>query len=298
MRTALIGFGKMGRNHYRVLKGIPGIELIAVCDPFLDEDIEEKLYNNIDALLKGETIDAAIICAPTNLHKDIAIKCIENNIHILIEKPIATTAQEGHEIKEAAKSKNVKAVVGHVERFNPVVSSLMNELRDKDILSINITRIGPFPPRMNDIGILVDLSVHDIDLIRILTNKSEFVKSSVMKSLKISDAKPDNAILAFTLDKEIVASITTNWLTPFKKRTIEVATKESYFEANLITQELVEYSSFQINNSYVVRECFVKKGEPLLNELSAFKNYINDGDMSLLATLDDGIYPLDIIGSN
>jgi len=135
---------------------------------------------------------------------------------------------------------------------------LKNEIKDKEIYSINITRVGPFPPRIADVGILTDLAVHDIDLIRFITKK-EIVDTSIYKSQKIHDHYEDNAILTFKLEDDIIVLITINWLTTYKKRKIKVACKEAYYEANLLSQELVEYLNFKINNSFVVRECFVKK---------------------------------------
>ncbi|HAR62771.1 MAG TPA: gfo/Idh/MocA family oxidoreductase [Candidatus Margulisbacteria bacterium] len=294
MNIALIGYGIMGKHHYRVLKSMPEITLIAVCDPIITETLEENTYCDIDDLLAKETIDAAIISVPTYLHKEIAVKLIKRNIHILIEKPLASNPSQGTAIKEAMSSHNAKVIVGHIERFNPVIVQLKKEIQGKDIFSINITRVGPFPPRIADVGVLTDLAVHDIDLIRHLTQK-RIEKVNIFKSITNHSRCEDNAIISLKLENDIIATITTNWLTPFKKRMVEVATSEAYYEANLMTQELLEYSSFQLNNSYVVRSCPVIKGEPLVKELQAFINYIKYGQVSDLATVDDGLCTLEVI---
>lgn len=192
---------------------------------------------------------------------------------------------------------DARIAVGHVERFNPVVNSLINELEGKDLYSIQITRVGPFPPRIADVGVLTDLSVHDIDLIRYIS-KREIIGSSVFKSRKVANHHEDNAILSFSLENDVVAGINTNWLTPFKKRTIEVATAEAYYEANLMTQELVEYSSYKMNNSFIHRDCYVPKAEPLLSELIAFFNFVRSGEAGQLANAADGLRPLEIIESS
>ncbi len=175
-----------------------------------------------------------------------------------------------------------------------MVQALKNEIKNKEIYSINITRIGPFPPRIADVGILTDLSVHDIDLIRFISQKS-ISKKSIFKSKKIHNHHEDNAILSFAMENDIVASITTNWLTPFKKRKVEVACKEAYYEADLMTQELLEYSNFKVNNSFVIRNCFVKKSEPLFDELSSFINYIKTGQKPISATIEDSIETLQTV---
>ncbi len=297
MRTALIGFGNMGKNHYRLLKALPAVELIAVCDPRINASLEEKTFTDIDSMLRQNDIEAAVICVPTSLHKEIALKCIEHKINILIEKPLASNVTDGLEIKHSVEQYGIRAAVGHVERFNPVISSLKRELKGKRIYSINIARVGPFPPRVKDVGILVDLSVHDIDLIRFITDKEKIVESRIFKSdhSKCSNQYEDNAIISVRLQNGIIASITTNWLTPFKKRVIEVATDTAYYEANLMTQELKEYSEYQADNSFVVRYCKVRKGEPLLRELESFVDYVKTGRMRNLADIEDGLKTLEII---
>jgi len=292
-KIALIGLGSMGKNHYRVLKSLSGVKVVALCDIEKKDSYEEPFYHSVDKMLESETIDAAIIVVPTFLHKEIALKCLDKGVDIFIEKPVASTIEDALEIERVAKSKDLKVCVGYIERFNPVVEALKNELKDRDIYSIGITRVGPFPPRIADVGILTDLAVHDIDLIRFITGR-EIMKKAIFKSQKINFHHEDNAILSFQLQDDIVASITTNWLTPFRKRKIEVATKKGYFEADLMGQDLVEYSEYKTNNSYVIRNCFVQKEEPLVRELRAFLRYLKTGDRSGLSSVKDSIITLEI----
>jgi UDP-N-acetylglucosamine 3-dehydrogenase len=294
MRIAIVGLGSMGRNHYRIAKKIPEIKLAALCDPQTSDEYPEPLFQDVDEMLLKTKLDAAIICVPTFLHHPIALKFIEKGIHILIEKPVASTAAQGRELMELAKEKDVRIAVGHVERFNPVVNSLITELEGKDLFSIQITRVGPFPPRIADVGVLTDLSVHDIDLIRYISGR-EIIASRIFKSRKLVGHHEDNAILSFSLEREVVAGITTNWLTPFKKRKVEVATAEAYYEADLMTQSLVEYSSYKLNNSFIHRDCYVPKAEPLLSEVKAFMEYAQTGNPGRLATVADGIRTLEVI---
>ncbi len=292
-KVALIGLGSMGRNHYRILKSIGGFELVAICDVVKNGDYEEPFYSSVDKMLESEDIDACVIVVPTFLHKEVAIKCLEKGKDIFIEKPVASTVQEANEILEVANRVNAKVAVGYIERFNPVVEALKDELRETEIYSIGITRVGPFPPRIADVGILTDLSVHDIDLIRYITGR-EIVKTNIYRSRKIHNHHEDNAMLSFKLEHDVVASITTNWLTPFRKRTIEVATKDAYYEADLMAQDLTEYSEYQKNNSYVIRKCMVKKEEPLLREQLAFLNFLTSGNRGGLSTIKDSIITLEI----
>lgn len=293
VKVALIGLGSMGQNHYRVLKSLPEFELVALCDIQQTKDYDEPFYTDLDEMLEKAVFDAAVIVVPTFLHKTIALKCLAKGKDLFIEKPVASNCEEATVILEAATKANKKVCVGYIERFNPVVEALISELEGKEIYSIGITRVGPFPPRIADVGILTDLSVHDIDLIRYIT-KEEIKEVTIYKSQKIHNHHEDNAILSFRLTREIVASITTNWLTPFRKRTIEVATKEGYYEADLMAQDLTEYSEYQRNNSYVIRKCIFKKEEPLIREHKAFATFISTGERGGLSTIEDSMITLDI----
>ncbi len=293
VKVALIGLGSMGQNHYRVLKGLTGFEITALCDIQQTKDYDEPFFTDLDEMLEKAEFDAAVIVVPTFLHKEVAIKCLKKGKHLFIEKPVASTVEEANEILEVAQKNNARVAVGYIERFNPVVQQLKEELADTEVYSIGITRVGPFPPRIADVGILTDLSVHDIDLIRYITGK-EIINTSIYKSQKIHNHHEDNAILSFELQDEVVASITTNWLTPFRKRTIEVATKEAYFEANLMEQDLTEFSEYQKNNSYVIRKCMVKKEEPLIREHKAFRKFVKTGIRHGLSTIEDSIITLEI----
>ncbi len=292
-KIALIGMGVMGKNHHRIFKQIPDVNLCALCDVVKSNEYDEPFFTDVDEMLDSAKPDAVIISVPTFLHKEVALKCINKGVHIFIEKPAASTIQDAKAIAKAVEKKGVKSCVGHVERFNPVVQDLKKELEGKEIYSVAITRVGPFPPRIADVGVLTDLSVHDIDLIRFITGKN-ILDKAIFKSRKIHNHHEDNAVLSFELEKSIIASITTNWLTPFKKRRIEVACKEAYYEADLIVQDLNEFSGFHVNNSYVVRGCHIKKDEPLLKENEAFIHYLRTGERGSLATIEDSIITLEI----
>ncbi len=295
IKIGIVGMGVMGRNHYRVMKSIAGAEVVAVCDQAKPDGVTENFYVSVDDMIKNEHLDGVIIATPTVTHKEISLKCIEKGINVLIEKPVASISLDGYEILKKAEDKKVAVVIGHIERFNPVVIALKNELQNKEIYSLTIFRVGPFSPRIADVGILTDLSVHDIDLIRYLTNK-DISRATIYKSRKIHNHHEDNAFLSFELEGDIVAGISTSWLTPFKKRKIEVACKEEYYEADLMSQDLKGLSSYTINNSYAVRDCFVRKGEPLYNELVAFIDVIkNPAVKNNFATIQDSIKTLEIL---
>ncbi len=170
IRVGVVGVGVMGANHARVLSEFPGVELAGVADPdrkrahFVGGTLGCPALASIEELL-DRGVDAVTIAAPTHLHRDIALACIERGVHVLVEKPIASTVSEGEDIIKAARRAGLTLMIGHVERFNPAVQAIAEAIRSEYILSIAITRVGPFPPRMSNVGVVIDLAVHDIDLI-------------------------------------------------------------------------------------------------------------------------------------
>jgi predicted dehydrogenase len=301
LKAAVIGLGVMGRNHLRVLRELPGIEVTGLCDPSPKDLGEEHIFGSLEETFTAGPFDLAVVAVPTPRHRDVALALIAKKTPaLLIEKPVASTLASGREIQEAAGKAGVHTAVGHIERFNPVVGALKAELAGKNILSITISRIGPYPPRISDVGILTDLAVHDIDLVRFITGK-EIIDGRIYKTRKIDGHLEDNASLSFQLEDNTVASIITNWLTPFKKRRIEVATEDAYYEADLLAQQLIEYSRYtersryRENSSFVTRHCIVPRGEPLAGEIAAMVHYARSGERGRLASIEDSLLTLEVI---
>jgi predicted dehydrogenase len=273
VRIGVVGAGVMGCNHARVLAELPGAELVGVVDPnvgqteFVGRTLGCGTFSDITRLL-DYGVDAVTIAAPTHLHRDLALACIERGVHVLVEKPIASSVEQGYEVINAARRAGVTLMVGHIERFNPAAQSIKEAIRGEDILSIAITRVGPFPPRMSNVGIVIDLAVHDIDLIRWFTG-SEIVEVQPQLSSTRAE-REDIALLQFRTASGVLAHINTNWLTPFKARTVEVATKRKYILGDLLTRQVTEYFGFQPDGSYSMRHLPVGYSEPLRSELQAF----------------------------
>jgi predicted dehydrogenase len=281
LRVGVIGVGVMGSNHARVFKEMPGVTLVGVAEPdanqadFVGSALSCKTVSDFGSLL-DLGVDAVSIAAPTHMHRDIAIACIERGVHVLVEKPIATTVAEGRDIIAAARHAGVVLMVGHVERFNPAVAAIKDALRGEDILSISITRVGPFPPRMSNVGVVIDLAVHDIDLIGWFTGSTITEVQPQLSSAKAE--REDIALLQFRTASGVLAQINTNWLTPFKARTVHVATKRKYVIGDLLTRQVTECFGFQPDGSYSMRHLSVGHAEPLRAELSAFVKAIRSGE--------------------
>ena len=234
-----------------------------------------RAFETLEQLL-AEGVDAVTIAAPTHLHHEIALACIARNIHVMVEKPIASTVEEGREIVAAARRAGVTLMVGHVERFNPAVEAIKQAIRGEDILSIAITRVGPFPPRMSNVGVVIDLAVHDIDLIRWFT-ESDIVEVQPQLSSAVAE-REDIALLQFRTASGVLAHINTNWLTPFKARNVTVATRGKYVMGDLLTRQVTECFGFQPDGSYSMRHLSVGHDEPLRAELISFLSAVRTGD--------------------
>jgi UDP-N-acetylglucosamine 3-dehydrogenase len=296
LRVGVIGVGVMGSNHARVLAELPGVEFVGVADPDRAQahSVAQALgcaeFPDFASLLEQD-VEAVTIAAPTHVHHEIALACIARGIHVLVEKPIASTITEGRAIVAAARRAGVTLMVGHVERFNPAVQAIKDALRGEDILSIAITRVGPFPPRMSNVGVVIDLAVHDIDLIRWFTD-SEIIEVQPQLSSAVAE-REDIALLQFRTSSGVLAHINTNWLTPFKARDVQVATRRKYVMADLLTRQVTECFGFQPDGAYSMRHLPVGHAEPLRAEIAAFVAAVRSGTTPAV-TGEEGVASLEI----
>jgi len=296
LRVGVVGVGVMGSNHARVLADMPGVELVGIADPertqrdFVSGALGCPAYTDVHGLLAGG-VDAVTIAAPTHLHRDLAMQSIDRGVHVLVEKPIASSVEEGNAIIAAAGRAGVTLMVGHVERFNPAVEAIKEAIQHEDILSIAITRVGPFPPRMSNVGVVIDLAVHDIDLIRWFTD-SEIVEVQPQLSSAIAE-REDIALLQFRTASGVLAHINTNWITPFKARNVTIATRNKYVMGDLLTRQVTECFGFQKDGSYSMRHLSVGHAEPLRAELQAFVGAVREGRRPAV-TGEEGVAGLEI----
>lgn len=296
MKVGVIGVGTMGKNHVRVYSELPDVKLVGVAD--IDEKavkiISKKYHTNafVDYrdLLK-EDLDAVSIVVPTSSHKKIAVDVAKAGIDMIVEKPIADTAKTAEEIIRAAEKNDVKLMIGHIERFNPIIPVIKGSIHNTDVISIDIMRVGPLPPRIKDVGVVIDFAIHDIDLIRYLTD-SEIKEAYGLTSRSISQNE-DTAFLYFKTKNGVLAHVTANWLTPFKIREINIATKQKFIKSWLVDQKVLEYSKYKEDRSYIVKELSVAFGEPLKLELSSFLECIKK-DKEPPITGYDGLKALEV----
>jgi UDP-N-acetylglucosamine 3-dehydrogenase len=295
LRAGVIGVGSMGKNHARIYNQLRDVELVGVADvrPEMASQIAQqhntKAFTDYRDLL-GQQLDVVSIVVPTSQHVEVTLAAAEAGTNVLVEKPIADNLAAAHAMIDRCQKCGVKLMVGHVERFNPVLPVIKDRISSLNVISINISRLGPIPPRIRDVGVVIDLATHDIDILRFLTG-SEFRKVQSMIGSGLIDDREDTALLSFEMENGILCHINTNWLTPFKLREINVASKEKFVKGWLVEQRVSEFQS-NGDGSYTVRDVSVPYGEPLENELSAFTDSVRNGE-PLPVTGMDGLKALE-----
>jgi len=303
----------MGKSHARVYSELDGADLVAICDvdkvkvKSIAKEYNTNYYTNCDEMLKKEKIDAVSVCVPTKYHKEMALEIIKNKINVLVEKPIATTLTEAEKIIMEAEKNRIKLMVGHIERFNPVVIELKNRIMKNElgkIYKVHCTRLSPFPQRVVDVGVIVDLAIHEIDILRYIIN-SKITRIYAETARKIHSSHEDLLVGTIRFENDILGIINTNWLTPKKVREITVTGEKGMFVANYLTQELYFYENefarknFDYNNNFMditegkVRKIEIDKKEPLKIELDSFIDCIRN-DIEPKVTGKDGIEALKI----
>lgn len=250
LKVAIIGAGIMGNLHARIYSTLPNVVLVAICD--IDTSSGKKLaslyktkfYSDYKKLLLEESLDGVSITVPTLLHKDVALDCIEEDINILVEKPLARSVEEANQIVKAAYEKGIILGVGHIERFNPAIAKLKELIKEGifgKVVSIVVKRVGLFPPRVKDINVVTDLAVHDLDIVCNILGK-------LPHSIFATGGKGINAIRVDYADifldfGETSCYLQTNWITPIKIRSLSVTGTLGYCELDYVTQELNLYRS-------------------------------------------------------
>lgn len=270
MRIGVIGCGVMGQHHLNVYHSMPQAQIVGICD--IDEELvrhlakryKTKPYVNYKDLLEKD-LDAVDIVVPTTSHYGVAMDSLEAGFHILVEKPISDTVEKGEAIVQKAKQKNKKLMVGHVERFNPAVTRLKEIIKEGllgNIASISSRRVGPYTPRTYDVGVILDLGTHDIDIISFLYEQR--VKDVYAIAGAEIHSFEDHASLMLRFNNGNAGVVETNWLTPHRVRKLSVVGLDGVASLDFIEQVVTIY------DKEWAREAKVDKKEPLYNEIEHF----------------------------
>lgn len=287
LRAAVFGLGSMGANHARVLNALHGVELVGVMDTASDavnratSGRTARGYTDVAAMLAAERPDLVVVAVPTSLHHEVTLQALEAGAHVLVEKPIAATRAEGEEMIAAAQARNLLLTVGHIERYNPAVRELKRRLGEGElgrIFQVRATRLGPFPARIRDVGVVVDLAPHDLDVMRYLL-ESEPIRLYAETEQRIHTDHEDLLTGIVKFASGAVGLLEINWLTPTKVRTVSVTGERGMYLADYLTQDLVFYANPE-SGSVAEGEIIwrhIKREEPLVVELREFVAAIRDG---------------------
>jgi len=293
IKVAVVGLGVMGQHHVRVLRQLSDrFDLVSVYDS--DTALAEStgVRAGVPASRSMEEAidlaDALFVATPTSTHHEVAMQAIAAHRHVFVEKPVAHTSRDAEALVHASRRARTRLAVGHTERFNPVVRWLLERLRGKEILSLNIERVGPRPPRIKDVGIVTDLGVHDLDLFECLTG-SELERVRCV-GRATSGSHEDIAQILVSTRTGVVGSININWLTPFKSRRIMVATKEAFFRADLLRASVEVCAALDPASSrYSVEDAIIRGPEPLQAQAVAFARYVGGEPDAGAVTGEEGL---------
>jgi len=297
LRVGVVGVGNMGKHHVRIYSELwkeGKVELVGIADIDLNRAKEIASQFKTEAFrdyreLIGK-VDAVSVAVPTSLHRQVALEFIENGVDVLVEKPIAESIESAQEIVKAAEKNHVTLMVGHVERFNPAVLKLKEAIEQGilgEIITMNAKRVGPMVLRVRDVGVIIDLAVHDIDIMGFLSNSK--VKEVYAKAGNVRHPAnvEDYALIMLTFENGTSGIIETNRLTPHKTRYLSIVGTESIAYLDYINQDLTIYDDNWI------KKAKIEKREPLKIELEHFIQCVMEGKKPLVSG-EDGLHALKV----
>ena len=296
MRTVnvgVIGVGAMGENHVRVYHKMEEANLMGVSDVSeralkkIEKKYGAKGYTDYCELLANPEIEVVSVCVPTTFHHAVVMEAIRHKKHVLVEKPIAFTLTEAEEMIAAAKEAGVILATGHVERFNPAVQKAKELIDDGvigDIVSAFAKRVGPLPPRIKDVGVSIDLAIHDLDIMNYLFEEEITQVYGTMNSSFDDSEFEDHAEIMVSFDNESTGIIEVNWLTPYKRRELELTGTAGIISVDYIQQSIEVFGKFA-QDIEIVHE------EPLKGELKSFLNSVVE-EKEPVITGEDGLKAL------
>ncbi len=288
IKVGVIGTGRMGQRHCRVYSGMRHVQLAGVCDSAPErgcpvaQEYDVPFCENVDALLRN--VDAVSIATPTPSHFDLAMRCLAQGVHVLIEKPITETIEQAEALVHAAEASGLVVQVGHIERFNPAYIELKNVLENITVLATSFRRLSPYAGSNTDVDVVLDLMIHDVDLALDMMEQEPVSVSAYGLAALSGDI--DHAIAQLCFDSGSIFTLTASRATEQKVRSIEVTALEAYVETDLLNKNIsVHRRTFgeYLNHNHrgvkyrqesIVERIHVPVLEPLFLELQHFVDCI------------------------
>lgn len=309
LRAGLIGLGEMGRNHARVLQGLDGVNLVGVADPMGDRFGAAqgvRIHGEPEALLETG-IDICVVAAPTEDHERLGLLLADAGVHTLIEKPLAHTHESAQRVAMAFESAGLIGAVGHIERYNAAMQQLRARLEAGelgDIYQLSTERVGPFPGRIRDVGVVKDLATHDIDLAAWVVG-SPYASVSAQTAYKSGREHEDLVAATGTLRNGTITNHLVNWLSPFKRRQTTVVGDRGAFVVDTLTADLYFYENGAVVTEWdavsrfrgviegdKIRYAFPRP-EPLQVEHAAFRDAVL-GERDDVVRMRDGLAAVEV----
>jgi predicted dehydrogenase len=281
LRTGIVGVGSIGKNHARIYSELAGAQFCAIHDTntALAEEISSTYNVPVAESLEdfAQRIDAATIATPTPTHFETAQYLLSQGKHVLIEKPITSTPQEAEQLVKLAREHSLVLQVGHVERFNPVMGALKQRLTQP--VFIEVHRLSPYPFRSLEIGVILDLMIHDLEIILHLVHSP--VASIDATGVPILSKSEDIANARIRFQNGCVANITASRISPEKMRKIRVFQSDAYLSLDYQNQAGEIY---RLENGNITRENVpIDKEEPLKRELESFVDCAQRGGQPVVS---------------
>jgi UDP-N-acetylglucosamine 3-dehydrogenase len=308
LRAGLIGLGAMGRNHARVLNSLDGVDLVAIMDPAPNAAGPHgvPVVPDLDQLL-AKRLDYAVVACPTALHEEVGLRLAAAGVHALIEKPLAPSVQAAAKLADAFEQAGLVGAVGHIERYNPSLQSLRSRLEAGelgDMYQVVTRRQGPFPGRIADVGVVMDLATHDIDLTAWVTGR-DYVNVAARTVSRSGRPHEDMVSAVAALTDGLVANHLVNWLSPFKERSTVITGERGSFIADTLTADLTFYANAAMSTEWEALRAFrgvaegdmiryaIPKREPLLVEHERFRDAV-EGKESDIVTMRQGMRTVEV----
>jgi predicted dehydrogenase len=307
LRAAVIGLGMIGRHHARLLQASPRVAFAGAVDPGGDRfgvlRDPGDLHSSIDQLLAAGPLDFAVVAVPTEEHLATVRALTSAGVHVLVEKPLAATAEEARSLMAACETAGVQAAVGHVERFNPALLELRRRVGDGqlgEVFLIATERVGPFPDRVRDVGVVKDLATHDLDLVGWLGGSAVDLVAA-QTSHRMGRPHEDLVVSTGKLQNGLVFSAQVDWLTPTKRRQTRILGERGMLLADTLTADLTFYENGTVTSEWDRTQALrgvsegdatryaLSRREPLLSELEAFCDLLEGDEGAPVVTLAAGL---------
>ena len=302
LKVGVVGVGRMGQRHCRVYANLRRVRLAGVCDP--DPEVgrtvaslyEVPFFASTEDLLRQ--VEAVSLAAPTGLHFDLAIHCLSRGVHVLVEKPMTGTIEQAEALAQAAAASDLTVAVGHIERFNPAYIELKHVLEDMKMLAVNIRRLSPYSSSNKDVDVVLDLMLHDLDLVSDLIGGDPLLMGAY--GLSAVGGTADYAVAQLGCIGGPLVTLTASRVTEQKIRSVEVTAQEAYLEGDLLNKGVAVYrhaigeylnhnrQGVKYRHECIVERIHVPNFEPLFLELQHFVDCILDGKRPLISA-EDGL---------